>query len=194
MREALGLPRNLKVAAGVVSVLAVAGLGFAFGPQIKPEKLANRPLVEQPVFVAASATSKPAVIKAAPVATPAPTTVAAVQPSVAAAVVASPALTRSITIVVPDSEASAACSQGLVALAKGDIGAARQWLARAADLGDARAMMALGDAYNPAILTRLGVIGAAGDPTRARDYYGRAIHSGLTAARDRLAALASAEN
>jgi len=45
MRNAQGLPLTFKVAAGVVSVLAVAGLGFLFGPQVKPDKVANKPLV-----------------------------------------------------------------------------------------------------------------------------------------------------
>jgi len=190
MRNAQGLPLTFKVAAGVVSVLAVAGLGFLFGPQVKPDKVANKPLVEQPVFIVAAATSKPAVAQVLPIVALAPAPTAAQ----AAVVAAPPALTRGITFAVADSEASIACTQGLVALAKGDIGAARQWLTRAADLGDARAMMALGDSYNPAMLTRFGVIGAAADLTRARNYYGRAVNSGLTAARGRLASLASAEN
>ena len=37
------------------------------------------------------------------------------------------------------------------------------WLERAADLGDARALLALGDAYNPAMLARFGVLYAPGD-------------------------------
>jgi hypothetical protein len=88
-------------------------------------------------------------------------------------------------------EAAKNCAQGLVALASGDIAAARRWLVRAADLGDARALLALGDAYNPAMLARLGVLGAPGDLSRAKEYYSRALSSGLVAARGRLASLAT---
>ena len=86
-------------------------------------------------------------------------------------------------------EAAKTCAQGLVALASGDIAGARRWLERAADLGDARALLALGDAYNPAMLTRFGVLGAPGDSSRAKTYYSRALSSGLVAARSRLASL-----
>jgi hypothetical protein len=86
-------------------------------------------------------------------------------------------------------EAAKNCAQGLVALANGDIAGARRWLERAADLGDARALLALGDAYNPAMLARFGVLGAPGDSSRAKTYYSRALSSGLVAARGRLASL-----
>ena len=89
--------------------------------------------------------------------------------------------------VTPD--AAKNCAQGLVALASGDIADARRWLERAADLGDPRALLALGDAYNPAMLARFGVLGAPGDLARAKQYYSRALSSGLVAARGRLASL-----
>ncbi len=63
---------------------------------------------------------------------------------------------------------------------------------QAADEGENRAYMVLGDAYNPAMLTRLGVLGAPGDAALARDYYNRAVAAGLTGARDRLASLETA--
>jgi len=44
-------------------------------------------------------------------------------------------------------------AQGLVALAGGDVAAARAFLERAADAGDARALLVLGDAYDPGTLT-----------------------------------------
>jgi TPR repeat protein len=73
-------------------------------------------------------------------------------------------------------------------LAGGDVAAARAFLERAADAGDARALLVLGDAYDPATLTRLGAVGLKGDPSRARDYYQRASDAGLAAARQRIAA------
>ena len=88
----------------------------------------------------------------------------------------------------PSDEARRFRAQGLVALAGGDVAAARAFLERAADAGDARALLVLGDAYDPATLARLGAIGVKGDASRARDYYQRASDAGLVAARQRIAA------
>ena len=41
------------------------------------------------------------------------------------------------------------CAEGLIAFARGDIAAARAFLKRAAENGDPRALMALGDTYDP---------------------------------------------
>ena len=79
-------------------------------------------------------------------------------------------------------------AQGLVALAGGDIAAARAFLERAAEAGDARALLVLGDTYDPATLARMGAVGLKGDAARARDYYARALSAGVAAARDRMAA------
>ncbi len=79
--------------------------------------------------------------------------------------------------------------QGLVALAKGDLSSARQFLARAAEAGDPRAWVALADTYDPAMLSKLGVVGAPGDAQRARDYLGQAAAAGVVVAKDRMAAI-----
>ena len=81
------------------------------------------------------------------------------------------------------------CAQGLVALAAGDIAGARLYLERAADSGDVRAFMVLGETYDPASLARMGVLGIKGDAARARDYYAKALAAGMGAARERMAAL-----
>ena len=39
------------------------------------------------------------------------------------------------------------------------------------------------------MLTKLGVVGAPGDPQRAKDYLGKAAAAGVVAAKDRMAAL-----
>jgi hypothetical protein len=88
------------------------------------------------------------------------------------------------------SDASAPWSvRGLVALAKGDLSSARVYLTRAADAGDPRAFVALADTYDPATLTKLGVVCAPGDAQRARDYLQKAAAAGVVAAKDRMAAL-----
>ena len=81
------------------------------------------------------------------------------------------------------------CAQGLVAMADGDIAGARFYLERAAEGGDVRALMVLGESYDPATLTRMGALGIKGDAGRARDYYAKALAAGMGAARERMAAL-----
>ena len=195
-----GATLALKVGAGTLAGLAVVGLGLVFWPAVKAERIGGKPAVEQPVFVTASVTK---------VAMAGPTTVSAKPVAVATAdkanldqlasalktqatkptpspVAASPAASSS-PAASANSEAEACFGHGLAALAKGDIAAARRWLEYAADEGESRAFVALGDAYNPAVLTRLGVLGASGDASMARSYYNRAVAAGLDAARGRLA-------
>ena len=92
---------------------------------------------------------------------------------------------------IPIDDARRLCAEGLVAFAKGDIATARAFLQRAAEDGDARALMALGDTYDPTTLTRLGAVGVKGDEGTARSYYSRALAAGVGGARERIAALAS---
>ena len=77
----------------------------------------------------------------------------------------------------------------MIALADGDVAGARAFLERAAEAGDSRALMLLGDTYDSATLTRLGAVGIRGDAARAHEYYARALAAGVGAARQRLAAL-----
>jgi TPR repeat protein len=62
---------------------------------------------------------------------------------------------------------------------------------RDAAAGDARALVALGDTFDPATLSHLGVVGLKGDEAKARDYYSRAVTAGAPGARERIAALAA---
>ncbi len=205
----------VKLAASVVAAGAVVALGMAFWPTLKAGRVAAKSAVEQPVFVnmtpkaSTAAPAQPAVVVAAKTA-PAPAVMpAAVAPAIAAPAAVSPPISpekagldqlaaalkgqtikpQPASAPKANSEAEDCFARGLVALAKGDIAAARRWLEQAAQEGETRALMALGDAYNPAMLTRLGVIGAPGDATTARDYYNRAVDAGLPQARERLAAL-----
>ena len=95
------------------------------------------------------------------------------------------------TLAIPIDDGRRLCAEGLVAFAKGDIATARAFFVSAAEAGDARALVALGDTFDPATLTRLGVVGLKGDEAKARDYYARALAAGATGARERLAALAA---
>jgi len=95
-----------------------------------------------------------------------------------------------VSLSIPINDARRFCAEGLVAFAKGDIATARAFLERAAEGGDARALIALGDTYDPATLARLGAVGLKGDGKIARSYYSRALSAGVGGARERLAALA----
>jgi TPR repeat protein len=95
------------------------------------------------------------------------------------------------TLAIPIDEARRLCAEGLAAFAKGDIATARAFFVSAAAAGDARALVALGDTFDPATLGRLGVLGLKGDEVKARDYYARAVAAGAMGARERMAALAA---
>ena len=182
------MPFLLKSVVGLFAGVAVGALSLAYWPQIQPAAVAARPTVEQPQWVAQSAPvglDKAALGKLA----------LALRGAKPDAAEAAEGPTRGLTLTPtdvsfsgPSDEARRFRAQGLVALAYGDVAAARAFLERAADAGDARALLALGDAYDPATLARLGALGVKGDASRARDYYQKASEAGLAAARQRLAA------
>ncbi len=97
----------------------------------------------------------------------------------------------SATLAIPIDEARRLCAEGLVAFAQGDIATARAFFVSAAEAGDPRGLVALGDTFDPATLSRLGVVGLKGDGAKARDYYARALAAGASGARERLASLAA---
>jgi hypothetical protein len=145
--------------------------------------------VEQPVFVASSAGapavtaqpfSKEAIGKLATALREQPTTLREHETGGASA-----------TLAIPIDEARRLCAEGLVAFAQGDIATARAFFVSAAEAGDPRALVALGDTFDPATLSRLGVVGLKGDGMKARDYYARALAAGASGARERLASLAA---
>jgi hypothetical protein len=195
----------VKAGAGLLAGVIAGGLGFAFWPRVEPSVLSLRPAVEKPVFVVATEPARPAPA-------PAPSTIVAAAPGegsgdknslvkLAAALRSDPAapqgaapLTRGLKFGAPGEQAVSFFALGLVALADGDVAGARAFLERAADEGDTRALMVLGDTYDPATLTRLGAVGIRGDAGRARDYYARALAAGVGAARQRIAALDSKAN
>ena len=59
-------------------------------------------------------------------------------------------------------------------LRHGDIASARLFYERAADEGDARAALLLGNTFDPRFLQRLGVRGMEGDASLAAIWYRRA--------------------
>jgi TPR repeat protein len=167
-------------------------LVIACWPRLEPSAMHVKAAVEQPVFVtplpapsmrkapAVQAIARDAISKLAIALRDQPTAAHAEQAGGPGAALS-----------IPIDEARRLCAEGLVAFAKGDIATARAFFVSASEAGDARALVALGDTYDPATLKRLGVIGLKGDGAKARDYYARALAAGASGARERLAAFAA---
>jgi hypothetical protein len=168
---------------------------FACWPRLEPSALNVKAAVEQPVFV-----KQPVAVSAlkAPAATAQPIAKEAIGKLASALRDQPPSALRAnedgspgATLAIPIDDGRRLCAEGLVAFAKGDIATARAFFVSAAEAGDARALVALGDTFDPTTLTRLGVVGLRGDGAKSRDYYARALAAGATGARERLAALAA---
>jgi hypothetical protein len=192
------MPILLKSVASVFAGLVVGTVGLALWLPDDMKTAAARPFVVQPqrVAIAAPADVAPAGLDKLAQAklaqamggspTPGSATSGAVTPGSSTRGLELTPLNASLT--GPNDEMLRLRAQGLVALAGGDVAEARAFLERASEAGDARALLVLGDTYDPTTLARLGAIGIKGDVARARDYYARASEAGLSAARPRLAA------
>jgi hypothetical protein len=75
------------------------------------------------------------------------------------------------------------------AIRDGDIYGARLILERTIEGGDANALLALAETYDPKALARMNVKSVKGDIARARALYTQALGKGVAAARARLDAL-----
>ena len=167
-------------------------LVLAAWPRLEPSAAHVKAVVEQPIFV----TPLAAIAKrTAPAMTALPIDKVAMN-KLATALREQPTDTEPVgslgeKLTIPIDEGRKLFAEGLAAFAKGDIATARAFFVSAASAGDARALVGLGDTFEPATLTRLGVIGLKGDGAKARDYYSRALAAGATGARERIASLAA---
>src|SRR5262249_32011020 len=75
-------------------------------------------------------------------------------------------------------EMQAMLKRGESFIATGDITAARLLLRRVAEAGNARAALALGATYDPAVLKQIGILGAQADVKQARAWYEKAAALG----------------
>jgi TPR repeat protein len=167
-------------------------LVLACWPRLEPSAMHVKAAVEQPIFVTPLAVIAK---RTTPTMTAQPIDKVAIG-KLASALRQQPADQQAVgslgaTLAIPIDEGRRLCAEGLVAFAKGDIATARAFFVSAAAAGDARALVALGDTFDPATLGRLGVVGLKGDGVKARDYYARALAAGATGARERIAALAA---
>jgi TPR repeat protein len=167
-------------------------LVFAAWPQLEPSAMHVKAAVEQPIFVtplaAIARRTAPAMV-AQPIDTVA-------MNKLATALREQPTDQQSVgslsdKLAIPIDEGRKLFAEGLVAFSKGDIATARAFFVSAASAGDARALVGMGDTFDPGTLSRLGVVGLKGDEAKARDYYSRAVNAGAPGARERVASLAS---
>jgi ABC-type transporter Mla subunit MlaD len=77
-------------------------------------------------------------------------------------------------------------SRASLLLSQGDIGAARVVLERAAETGNARALFALAETFDPVVLSAWGALGTRGDAARAQELYAKALAGGVQEAKSRL--------
>ena len=82
------------------------------------------------------------------------------------------------------------CDRARRELQDGAVSGARALLTRAARSGAPKAVFLLAESWNPAALAEQGLVGAKGDPAKARALYEKALASGHAEAGKRLAALA----
>ena len=175
--------------------LAQAMARFAGAGHVQPEAPAPAPApaaVAAPVVVAAPAPAP--VIATAP--TPAVAPIAALPPPVietpapvpapvyAPAPAPAPALPP-----LGEADIRRLNSKAAQAIRDGDILGARLTLERTVEGGDANALLALAETYDPKALAHMNAKGVKGDAAHARKLYAQALARGVTEARGRLDAL-----
>ena len=87
---------------------------------------------------------------------------------------------------VGDAELQRLMSRARLLLSQGDIGAARGVLEHAAERGNAEALFALAETFDPVVLSAWGTRGTQGDAPRAQELYARALAGGVQEAKSRL--------
>ncbi len=137
----------------------------------------------------AAAPSAPPAAEAAPAFVPAP--IVALPPPATEPVSSAPA-TPAVSPLPTVAAAPAAVSEiteGRQLFRTGDVAGGRNILARAAATGNAEAMMALAETYDPNMLAAWGIMNAAPDVATARRLYAKAFEAGQAAAGTRLKGL-----
>jgi len=162
-----------------------SGIRLAAAESRAPVALVERFAAASPTIEAASAPSAQPVkiVAISPVVAPTAAPVSAAEPS---------ARTEPAVGSLDREEIATLYKRGEELVAQGDVAAARLMFARAAEAGDARAALALGAAYDPDVLKKLGVLGVAADTAQAREWYERAAQFGSGEATRRLEQLAQA--
>jgi len=96
---------------------------------------------------------------------------------------------QSVSHEARESETARLIARAKALLGRGNIGAARVVLQRAAKMGSAQATFALAETYDPNVLATSKTPGIRGDATKARNLYARAYDRGVKIAGDRARAV-----
>jgi len=120
----------------------------------------------------------------APPAAPPPPVIEAAAPAPTPAAISAPALPP-----LSEADMRRLNNKAAQAIRDGDILGARLILERTIEGGDARALLALAETYDPKALIRMNAKGVKGDAAHARKLYGQALARGVSEARGRLEAL-----
>jgi hypothetical protein len=179
--------------------LAAAMARFANAPTKETETLAPAtappPAVQAPAPIASPPVATPAAAAAPAPLLEAPAPLARVaEPQIAAPPAAAPAATptsapASSLPPLGDADLRRLGDKASQAIRDGDIYGARLILERTIEGGDANALLALAETYDPKALARMNVKSVKGDIARARTLYTQALGKGVAAARARLDAL-----
>lgn len=89
----------------------------------------------------------------------------------------------------PEAGAVRLIARANLLLDQGNIGAARNMLDRAAEMGSAEALFWLAETYDPLLLSARQTFGTQSDVAKARELYGKALAGGVDQAKLRLEAL-----
>ena len=173
--------------------LAEAMARFAGAGHVQPEA----PAQAAAPTPAPAAVAAPVVVAApvpAPVIAAAPTPIAALPPPVieTPAPVPAPVYAPAPVPALPplgEADIRRLNSKAAQAIRDGDILGARLTLERTIEGGDANALLALAETYDPKALIRMNAKGVKGDAAHARKLYGQALARGVSEARGRLEAL-----
>ncbi len=187
-REILAMEsaRNRKLEDQLEAQLNAAATPADTGKEPPPASVA-------PSKPAVTAQAKPEAIEPAKVAASAPTEITALpapdrpSPSLEtrkATFAATPATETPATIELPR-----LLEQARLLIRRGDIGAARTVLEHAAGMGNAAALFALAETYDPDVLSDWGTLGTVGDAAKAQELYAAAVANGLQEVNGRLSAL-----
>jgi hypothetical protein len=186
-----GVKKTTEIPTTIRTTVPAIASNHSNGPEVQPSQL--RPTLSPTAdALTPIGSSRPVAVATGDAAAVSPVAVAA--PTNAQAVTLVPATSPRVDDRRPlrlDTEDIAILiKRGKDLLADGDLAAARLLLRRAAEAGSAEGALTLGTTFDPAVLRRLGAIGAMADPAKARQWYQRAAELGSSAASQQLAGLA----
>jgi hypothetical protein len=182
---------GVKKTAEIPTTIPAIASNHSNGPEVQPSQL--RPTLSATAdALTPIGNSRPVAVATSDAA--AVSSVAVTAPANAQAMTLAPATSQRVDdrrpLRLDGEEIAILIKRGKDLLADGDLAAARLLLRRAAEAGSAEGALTLGTTFDPAVLRRLGAIGAMADPAKARQWYQRAAELGSSAASQQLAGLA----